>query len=320
LLKIEITSKFMKETNQITNHIVMVRPANFGFNPETAASNAFQSKDEGLSADLIQKMAREEFDLFVETLQDAGVKVTVVEDTPSPLKPDAVFPNNWVTFHEDGTVVTYPMLSEMRRNERREDVIEMLAKDYLVKERIRLEDAENQGVMLEGTGSLILDRPNKIAYACLSPRTDETLLDSFCEKLAYKKVAFHSVDQNDQEIYHTNVMMALGETFVVICMDSVKDPKEKEMLENSFKTTGKEIITISFDQMNSFAGNMLQVRSEEGEPILVMSEQAFESLTDEQLDQLKEHTNLLYSPIYTIEKFGGGSARCMMAEVFLQEK
>lgn len=310
----------MKEKNQITNHILMVRPASFGFNPETAASNAFQTKEEGFSAELVQKMAREEFDIFVETLRGAGVKVTVIEDTEAPPKPDAVFPNNWVTFHEDGTVVTYPMLSAMRKLERREDAIALLSRHYLIKDRVRLEEAESEGIILEGTGSLILDRPNKIAYACLSPRTHEKLLDDFCAQLGYKKVAFHAVDQQGQEIYHTNVMMALGETFVVICLESVIDPNQRKMLEDSFRSSGKEIITISFAQMNSYAGNMLQVRSEDGEPILVMSEQAFESLTEEQVEKLQEHSNLLYSPLYTIEKFGGGSARCMMAEVFLTEK
>ncbi|MEZ4951488.1 MAG: arginine deiminase-related protein [Saprospiraceae bacterium] len=310
----------MSETRQTTDHILMIRPANFGFNPETADSNAFQSKDNQLSGDLIQKMAEEEFDLFVETLRDAGVKITVVEDSKDPLKPDAVFPNNWVTFHEDGRVATYPMLSKMRRLERREEIIENLANEYKVTDRIHFEAGEEQGKILEGTGSLILDRPNKIAYACLSPRTDEKLLDEFCQKMGYEKVAFHSVDQNGQEIYHTNVMMALGETFVVICLDSVKSKEERSKLEGIFEKTGKEIIEISFDQMMDYAGNMLQVQSEDGIPILVMSEQAFESLTEDQIDTITAHTNILYSPLYTIEKFGGGSARCMMAEVFLQKK
>jgi hypothetical protein len=310
----------MSETRQTTDHILMIRPANFGFNPETADSNAFQSKDNQLSGDLIQKMAEEEFDIFVETLRDAGVKITVVEDSKDPLKPDAVFPNNWVTFHEDGRVATYPMLSKMRRLERREDIIENFSKEYKVTDRIHFEPAEEQGKILEGTGSLILDRPNKIAYACLSPRTDEKLLDEFCQKMGYEKVAFYAVDQNGQEIYHTNVMMALGETFVVICLDSVKSEEERSKLESIFEKTGKEIIEISFEQMMDYAGNMLQVQSEDGIPILVMSEQAFESLTEEQIDTITAHTNILYSPLYTIEKFGGGSARCMMAEVFLKKK
>lgn len=310
----------MSETRQTTDHILMVRPANFGFNPETADSNAFQSKDNQLSGDLIQKMAEEEFDIFVETLRDAGVKITVVDDSKEPLKPDAVFPNNWVTFHEDGRVATYPMLSKMRRLERREEIIENLAKEYQVKDRIHFESGEDQGKILEGTGSLILDRPNKIAYACLSPRTDEGLFDEFCQKMGYEKVAFHAVDQNGQEIYHTNVMMALGETFVVICLDSVKSEEERSKLESNFEKTGKEIIEISFDQMMDYAGNMLQVQSEDGIPILVMSEQAFESLSEDQIDTITAHTNILYSPLYTIEKFGGGSARCMMAEVFLKKK
>lgn len=304
---------------QITSNILMVRPANFGFNVETAASNAFQSEDNQLTEPEIKARALAEFDEFVEKLRAAGVQVIVADDTAEPTKPDAVFPNNWVTFHEDGRVVTYPMLSEMRRLERREDIIRQLSGRFVVAERVHLEQFEKSDAILEGTGSLILDRENKIAYACLSPRTDEKLLNWFCLKMDFEKVAFHAVDGKGQEIYHTNVLMALGLTFVVICLDTVRDAGEKQHLLTSFEKTGKEVIEISLDQMMAFAGNMLQVATQSGAPVLVMSEQAYRSLRPDQIARLEHHNALLHSPLYTIEQFGGGSARCMMAEVFLRE-
>ncbi|MCB9297783.1 MAG: amidinotransferase [Lewinellaceae bacterium] len=298
----------------------MVRPAHFGYNPETAVNNAFQTMDESLAPKEVRRQAAEEFDAFVGKLRSVGVDVIVVEDTDIPAKPDSVFPNNWVTFHEDGRVVTYPMNAPTRRLERREDVLELLAGRFELGSHLRFEHYEEMDMYLEGTGSLILDRPNRIAYACLSPRTNEHLLDDFCDKFGYEKMAFIAVDGNGQEIYHTNVMMALGETFVVVCLDSVRATGERERLLGKFAATGKEVIEISLDQMMAFAGNMLQVRSQDGTPYLVMSEQAFQSLRPEQVQQIEKHTKILYSPLYVIEKYGGGSARCMMAEVFLPEK
>lgn len=306
--------------DQITSHILMVRPVSFGYNEETATNNAFQSKDPELSDLEVREKAIREFDAFVSRLREAGVNVYVVDDSRDPVKPDAVFPNNWVTFHGDGTVVTYPMNAPTRRLERREDILDSLGKRFRMDKRLRLEAAEKESRFLEGTGSLVLDRPNRMAYACLSPRTDEQLLEEFCRRMGYSKVAFTAVDGDGRQIYHTNVMMALGTDFVVICLDSVPDAAEKAMLQQQFKTVGKTIIEISLEQMMAFAGNMLQVKNQEGQPILVMSEQAYQSLRPEQLNQIEQHTRVLYSPLRIIEQYGGGSARCMMAEIFLQER
>jgi hypothetical protein len=306
----------MQETHQITDTLLMVRPANFGFNEETAASNAFQINDQSLSNPEIQAKALVEFDALVGKLRDAGIQVLVVEDTADPFTPDAIFPNNWVTFHEDGTVMTYPMCATKRRLERREDILELINKKYSITQRYELEAYEADNMFLEGTGSMILDRENKIAYACLSPRTDLTVLDEFCEIRGYEPLTFLAVDQQGLEIYHTNVMMALGATFVVIALDTVQNQEEKERLEEKFAETGKEIILISIKQMLSFAGNMLQVGNAEGKTFLVMSEQAFQSLTPTQIAQIEKHTTIIHSDIPTIEKYGGGSVRCMMAEVF----
>ncbi len=305
---------------QTTSNILMVRPANFGFNEETAASNAFQSKNEELQTSQGSERAVEEFDDLVGKLQSKGVNVIVMDDTNEPVKPDAVFPNNWITFHQDGTVITYPMLSVTRRKERREDVIDLLITDYFIARKIELESYEEDGIMLEGTGSLILDRPNRLAYACLSPRTSLGLLNRFCEIADFEAVPFHSVDGDGQEIYHTNVMMALGETFVVICLETVLGKEERALLLHKFKETNKEIIEITLEQMMNFAGNMLQVKNKEGETFLVMSEQAYRSLDPSQIEQIEKHTSILYSAIPTIETLGGGSVRCMMAEVFLPLK
>lgn len=304
---------------QTTPHILMVRPANFGFNPETAESNAFQSRDQLLTADEMRQAALLEFDRFVATLREAGVQVIVAEDSAVPVKPDAVFPNNWVTFHQEGHIITYPMFAPTRRLERSEAIIDTVLKAGFKADGMRthLEQSEAQQVFLEGTGSIIFDHVHRLAYACLSPRTDAGLLDTLCAQIGYQSVVFHSVDGNGQDIYHTNVMMALGETFVVICLDTVRDPQERALLEATFARTGKAIVEISLDQMNRFAGNMLQVRSLEGEPLLVMSHQAYEALDAAQVQTLEQHSKLVHPDIKVIETYGGGSARCMMAEVFL---
>jgi len=304
-------------SHQTTSNILMIRPANFGFNEETAANNSFQTKAKVMTPEQVKARAQREFDEMVEKLRSKGINVIVVEDTETPIKPDAVFPNNWITFHEDGTVMTYPMYSAKRRLERRDDIIDQIKKDFSVSSTYRLEKFEATDQMLEGTGSMILDRVNKIVYACTSPRTDESLLNVFCNILGYKKAVFQSVDANGDDIYHTNVMMALGEDFVVIGLDTVKNEDQKEMLLAFFKETNKAVIDISFEQILSFAGNMLQVRNDEGETFLVMSQQAFESLHDNQIQEIEKYTNILYSDIEAIETLGGGSARCMMAEVFL---
>ncbi|HMQ49789.1 MAG TPA: arginine deiminase-related protein [Saprospiraceae bacterium] len=304
---------------QITDHILMVRPANFGYNEQTAANNAFQKKDDSLPDDLIQELATAEFDELVAQLRKVGVEVLVVLDSEEPIKPDAIFPNNWVTFHQNGLIVTYPMNAPVRRLERREEIIRHMNTVYKFDKRLNLEDYEAQHQFLEGTGSLILDRPNQLAYACISPRTDEELLHLYCQKIGYQAVPFTAVDAQGQAIYHTNVMMALGETFVVICLDTIKNPNERALLLEKFEATQKEVIEISLQQMMSFAGNMLQVRGKDGQSWLVMSEQAHSSLSKAQIETIEKHTKILYSYIGHIEKYGGGSVRCMMAEVFVPD-
>jgi hypothetical protein len=304
---------------QTTRHLMMVRPANFGFNEETAANNAFQSRDGLMTATQMQEQAIVEFDRFVATLRAAGVDVLVVQDTVAPVKPDAIFPNNWVTLHADGTVITYPMFAPTRRLERSETIIRTIAEAGFKTNGIRkhLEQYESEDRFLEGTGSIIFDHPNRLAYACLSQRTDAGLLDELCQIIGYQAVVFHSVDANGQDIYHTNVMMALGESFVVICMDSIRDASERDLLLARFAATDKAVIDISLEQMNEFAGNMLQVRGSDDSRHLVMSSRAYASLTPFQIQTLAQHTHLLHSDLRTIENYGGGSARCMLAEIFL---
>jgi hypothetical protein len=307
--------------SQLTNQIMMIRPANFGFNEQTAANNSFQSRDEILDSDALKQVARNEFDEMVSVLRSVGVNVTVIEDTEFPVKPDAVFPNNWISFHENGSVITYPMFATNRRIERREDIIEALKDTFDVKNRYSFEFYEiEEEIFLEGTGSMIFDRPNKIVYACLSERTDVTLINKFCVLMGYKAVTFRSLDRNGKDIYHTNVMMALGKDFVVICLDSVHPDESKKMLLNQFEETDKVVIEITYDQMEAFAGNMLEVLSKDGKRYLVMSQSSYDCLTDIQMSTLKKHTNLLPISIKNIEKYGGGSVRCMMAEVFLPKK
>ncbi len=303
--------------SQTTSHILMVRPAHFGFNEETAQSNAFQQRDTALSVADIQIQAKKEFDNFVKKLRNKGIQVVVANDSDKPVKTDAVFPNNWITLHDDGTLILYPMNAPSRRAERDAEIIDLLEKKFEVKQKIHFEHYEQVGKYLEGTGSMILDRMHKMTYACISPRTDIDLLDAFCSAMHFERSAFTAVDANGKDIYHTNVMMALAETFVVICLDAVVKPEERAALVKQFENTGKEIVEISFAQMNRFAGNMLQVRNNADQTFLVMSAQAYQSLNKTQIAQIERHTQILYADIGTIEKFGGGSARCMMAEIFL---
>ena len=304
-------------TAQITDSILMVRPANFGFNEQTAENNAFQTNDQSLSSADISQKAIEEFDNFVTLLRSNGIQVVVANDTDSPVKPDAIFPNNWITFHDDASIVTYPMNAPVRRLERSEAIINQIKQEFSIKNRHALENSESENIFLEGTGSMIIDRPNQIVYACIGPRTDEQLLDKFCELYDYQAVTFKAVDGNGQDIYHTNVLMALGEEFVVICLDTITDLDDRNNVIEFLESTEKEIIEISLEQMMAFAGNMLQVKNKEGKTFLVMSEQAFKSLDSDQIEQIEQYTTPLPVPIYTIEKYGGGSARCMMAEIFL---
>ena len=294
----------------------MVRPSNFGFNEQTAENNSFQDATSARDDQQIKEDAIREFDNFVNTLREQQIEVVVVNDTPSPIKPDAIFPNNWFTTHDNGTIILYPMFAKNRQQERRLDVVEKLNKQFGFNKLIDFSSEENKNRILEGTGSMILDRVNKIVYACLSPRTNNDLLDDYCKRIGYQKVAFTAVDDNSDEIYHTNVMMALGVDFVVICLDAVKNMQERAALINSFEETDKKVIEITTEQMNKFAGNMLQVQNKENDSFLVMSKTAYNSLTPSQIEIIEELTNILPVNINTIEQYGGGSARCMMAEVF----
>jgi hypothetical protein len=299
---------------QTTSHILMIRPVGFGYNAETAVNNAFQVKSDESN---VQQKAREEFDGFVNVLKNNGVDVTVVEDTPQPHTPDSIFPNNWVSFHHDGTLLLYPMYAVNRRAERKEHVLERIEEKFAIKRKIDLSNYEEKNVFLEGTGSMVLDRDNRIAYACLSPRTDEKVLTDFCNRMNYKPVVFDATDGNGQAIYHTNVLMCVADKFVVICLESIADPVQNKFVSETIIASGKKIIPITLHQMNQFAGNMLQVENKDGEKLLVMSSQAYESLTTEQLQELNRYNRIVHSPLTTIETNGGGSARCMMAEVHL---
>ncbi len=295
----------------------MIRPVNFGFNAETAVNNAFQVA--GYDDAAHEKAARE-FDRFVEALRSNGVQVTVVEDTPQPHTPDSVFPNNWISFHHDGTVILYPMFAENRRQERKPHVLEQLAGKFAITHTIDLTRYEREQRFLEGTGSMVLDRDHRIAYACLSPRTSKEVLEAFCQTMNYRPVIFTATDSKGRPIYHTNVMMCVADRYVVICLDSIAAKNERENVIAVIKETGKDVVPITMEQMNRFAGNMLQVHNQQGEKLLVMSSQAYGALTPEQVRQLESYNRIVHAPLDTIETNGGGSARCMMAEVFLPVK
>ena len=307
----------MNLLKQTTPHLLMIKPVAFDFNAETAVNNAFQQKGSNTDA---QQKAETEFDNFVTKLRDAGVDVTVVKDTPVPHTPDSIFPNNWISFHWDGTVILYPMYAVNRRAERKAHVVAEIAGKFEISNRIDFSNEEANHKFLEGTGSMVLDRQNKIAYACLSARTDKSLFDEWCNQMAYHGCSFHSVDENGSEIYHTNVMMCIADRYAVICFDSIRNADEKKSVADTLINSGKEIIEISYSQMNRFAGNMLQVENKQGQTFLVMSSQAYYSLTSEQVNRLEAYNPIIHSDLTTIETNGGGSARCMMAEVFLPAK
>jgi len=294
----------------------MIRPVNFSFNAETAGSNAFQAA----ATDNAQQQALQEFEGFVALLRENGVDVTVIDDTPAPYTPDSIFPNNWISFHEEGTVCLYPMYAPNRRLERKPEVLEQLSRNFDIRATIDFSGYEQRGLFLEGTGSMVLDRDEKIAYACLSPRTNRAVLVEFCEKMGYTPEIFTAVDDKGQAIYHTNVMMCVGDRYVVACVDAIPDPVEQKNFVCTIRHSGKELVTISLAQMNQFAGNMLQVHNNKGERLLVMSSQAFASLDPEQVSRLSGFNRVLHSPLTIIETNGGGSARCMMAEIHLEPR
>ncbi len=300
----------------------MVEPVAFGFNAETAVNNYFQLQDD-VADNTVQQLALQEFIRMTEILRNKGINVITVKDTEYPHTPDSIFPNNWISFHEDGRIVIYPMYAENRRSERREDIPQLLEKSgYTITYTIDYSKYEKENKYLEGTGSIVPDRVNKIAYAALSERTDEDLLNQFCKEFEYKPFAFHAyqtVNGKREPIYHTNVMMCVGDKYVVVCLDSVDDISECNALERLFAESRKEIVCISEDQMHHFAGNMLQVRNQNGEAFLVMSQSAYNCLTDNQKKQLTSYNEIIPVAIPTIERYGGGSARCMMAEIFLPQ-
>jgi len=304
--------------SQTTGNLLMIRPVNFGYNAETAVNNSFQTAQpdqQKVAADAVH-----EFDTFVEKLRAEGVNVTVVQDTPDPYTPDSIFPNNWISFHADGTVVLYPMFAENRRKERKAGVLEAIFTKFNHRLTIDFSPREAENSFLEGTGSMVLDRQHKICYACLSPRTHSGLVEEWCKMMNYTPVVFDALDGAGKPIYHTNVVMAVADRYVVICMDAVAAEAQKQLLAQTIKGCDKTVVPISFEQMNSFAGNMLQVSSGSGKPLLVMSTQAWQSLTAEQQQFLSSMNGVLHSSLYTIEANGGGSARCMMAEVHLPLK
>ena len=307
-----------EKESQLASAVLMIRPVRFESNPLTAASNLFQGRNES-SPEQQQIDAEAEFDGLAAALEAGGITVVQVDDTAEPHTPDAIFPNNWVSFHADGTVVLYPMEAPNRRTERRQDIIDTLADQYgfQVREIVDFSHHEQNERFLEGTGSLVLDRVNRIAYACLSSRTHLDVLGEFAQRLDYEVVAFDAVDGNAAPIYHTNVVMNVGEELAVICDEAIPRDDQREAVMQSLAATGHEVLTLTFDQMDSFAGNMLELRSSSGERIIAMSEQARESLTESQLEAISAYAQIISAPIENIESTAGGSVRCMLAEIHL---
>lgn len=303
---------------QTTDHILMVRPIRFAFNEETASNNAFQQKSESAeAARAIALRAVEEFDGFVSLLRENGVTVEVLQDTPEPFTPDSIFPNNCFSTHEENgqrTLVLYPMYAPNRRLERVKlrQLLDKMSFDRIVD----LTHLEEASTFLEGTGSLILDRERHLAYACLSPRTHPSAVEAWARETGYRCCLFHSEDENGMAVYHTNVVMHVGSRMAVVCLDSIKDEEERRHLRSQLEESGKHVVAISYGQMHHFAGNMLEVRNDKGEALLVMSTTALESLTPEQKEQIEQYVRIIAADIPAIETAGGGSARCMMAEIF----
>jgi len=316
-----------KIPSQLTDTVLMVRPVAFRYNEQTAKNNLYQQSQSG-SDFTAQQKAREEFDNMVALLKQAGIHVIVIEDNQQTDTPDSVFPNNWITTHEDGTAVLYPMWASNRRMERRLEILTALKEihGYNIKKVVDYSLYEKDGKFLEGTGSLVLDRVHKIAYACVSLRTHPDLVQVFCKDFAYQPVIFHAYQKHEGKqhaIYHTNVMMNVGENIAVLCADAIKNKKERQSVLQKLKETGKEVILLTEEQNNHFAGNVLQLHLPPGKgqsSLLAMSEQAYRSLTATQIAQIEAKTSIIYSNLNTIETCGGGSARCMMAEIFLPKK
>jgi hypothetical protein len=300
---------------QSTSSVLMIRPGRFYANPETAADNAFQ-RDANCGSDALALMARKEFDAAVQTLRAAGVNVHVFEDTAEPEKPDAVFPNNWISTHRDGRIALFPMYSALRRRERRQDIVEELCKHYRVTEVIEYSAFEDEGCYLEGTGSLVFDHLNKIAYVSLSNRSNPKMIQRFADDFSYEPVIFTSIGSNGQPIYHTNVMMCIGTAFAMVSLDMIPNKPERQEVRARLEKTGKEIVELSEDQIANFAGNAIELHNKDGAKLLVLSSRAARALAEEQRERLSRYTRLVPLELPTIE-LGGGSARCMIATIHL---
>jgi hypothetical protein len=301
-----------KREMQNTSKVLMIRPLHFVFNEETAVNNSFQLRSD---ADNLAEKAVGEFDAFVQKLREERIDVTVIEDSPDPHTPDAIFPNNWISFHESGVYCLYPMFAHNRRSERKPEVLKIIREKFHYNKLVDFTAYEANNLFLEGTGSMVLDRENRIAYACLSPRTDNLVLNEFCSKMNYQPIVFHAGDEEGLPIYHTNVMMCVASRYVVICLDSIRDETEKKLVEQTILNSGKEIIEITTSQMNHFAGNMLQLENDRKEKILVMSDAAWFSLENNQKEKLMQYNRIVHASLRNIETNGGGSARCMIAEI-----
>jgi hypothetical protein len=306
--------KIMKFQQQ-PHTLLMIRPKRFGFNPETESSNSFQLNDD-LSGDL----ALVEFDKMIDVLASHEIPVEVLDDTAEPVKPDAVFPNNWISLHEDGKIILYPMLAENRRRERRPEIVEHLKLKFAVDTIVDLSGEEDKDRYLEGTGSIVFDHANSIAYACRSPRTNEKLVNELCMKLDYTSIIFDALDESSKPIYHTNVMMSVAGKFAVVCIDSIKKDEDQELVLGRLSETGHKIISISYEQMRSFAGNIIEVKSQDGENVVLMSDTALSSLLPGQVDAITQFSEVLPISIPTIERLGGGGVRCMVAGIHLPRR
>lgn len=308
----------LEKESQLASTVLMIRPARFESNPMTAGSNRFQGKSTATPAEQ-QKEALREFDALVDTLRTTGIAVIVVDDSPEPHTPDSIFPNNWVSFHADGRVVLYPMEAPNRRSERRTEIVEQLDSDFgfQVAEIVDLTAHEENGHYLEGTGSMVLDRSNRVAYACLSSRTQLDPLGDFAQRMDYDVVSFDAVDNDGVPIYHTNVLMNIGEAVAVICEEAIPRNEQREAVMARLRDTGHDIVSLTYDQLHAFAGNMLELRNSQGERVLAMSDRAWKSLSAAQREVLQANGKILTSPIDNIENSAGGSIRCMLAEVHL---
>jgi hypothetical protein len=301
--------------SQAPSSILMIRPASFGFNQQTASSNSFQDSKE-TDASQLRQQAIVEFDLMVDTLGSNDIDVIIVEDTSLPQKPDAVFPNNWISFHADGKVILYPMLAENRRLERSLPVMDTIKSNFEVKEVLDFSGSENNDQFLEGTGSIVFDYVNKVAYASRSPRTNEKIFKEVCKSIGFKTILFDAVDETGMPIYHTNVLMCIGSNFAVLCLDAIKSDEDQEIVLAQLAETNHLVVAISYEQLKSFAGNMIEVKSRSGEPVVIMSQAALNSLLPGQLQAINKDAEIIPISIPTIEQFGGGSVRCMVAGIF----